>query len=203
MPADVEEYQLWVDATTRSPTDVTAPVVVGPNSLAEALTDTGWLDPSAQAADVGGGFETNPAEAFTDDGDSAVSTDTADGESHRYSNYDIEDALPDDVEIDGIEVRLDWLLDAVDGVNTIDVELSWDGGTTWTAVKSIAVDPEPIAEDTDIVGSDSDTWGHTWDIADDELADANFRVRVTLQTDVAVRDFSLEWIPVRVHYSAS
>jgi hypothetical protein len=32
---DVEEYQIWVDATVRNPTDVTAPVVEGPDDLPE------------------------------------------------------------------------------------------------------------------------------------------------------------------------
>lgn len=33
MPSEVEEFQLWVDATRRNPTDVTAPIVVGPDEL--------------------------------------------------------------------------------------------------------------------------------------------------------------------------
>ncbi|MDI6858236.1 MAG: FxLYD domain-containing protein [Dehalococcoidia bacterium] len=50
MPSDVEEYQLWVDATVRNPTDVTAPVVVGPKNLpgAEATaTPTATPEPTA------------------------------------------------------------------------------------------------------------------------------------------------------------
>ena len=39
-PDDFEEYQLWVDATTRTPTDVTAPVVVGPDELPGVATAT-------------------------------------------------------------------------------------------------------------------------------------------------------------------
>jgi hypothetical protein len=37
---DVDQYELWVDALTRSPSDVTAPVVVGPNDVEIASTPT-------------------------------------------------------------------------------------------------------------------------------------------------------------------
>lgn len=40
MPDDVEEYQIWVDATVRSPTDVTAPVVEGPEEMPGVATAT-------------------------------------------------------------------------------------------------------------------------------------------------------------------
>ncbi|MCJ7491113.1 MAG: FxLYD domain-containing protein [Dehalococcoidia bacterium] len=40
MPADTEEYQIWVDATIRSPTDVTAPVVEGPEEMPGVATAT-------------------------------------------------------------------------------------------------------------------------------------------------------------------
>ena len=40
MPTNAEEYQLWVDATTRTPTDVTAPVVKGPADIPGLATAT-------------------------------------------------------------------------------------------------------------------------------------------------------------------
>jgi len=40
MPTDAEQYELWVDATTRSPTDVTAPVVEGPDDIPGVATAT-------------------------------------------------------------------------------------------------------------------------------------------------------------------
>ena len=38
--------------------------------------------------------------------------------------------------ISGIEVRLDWWLDRTTGTNSMSVELSWDGGASWTAMKT-------------------------------------------------------------------
>jgi len=199
MPGDVEEYQLWVDATRRNPTDVTAPVVVGPDDVGSVVENTGLLNPAAEDATTGGtdnGFETNPQEAFTDDGDSAVNADNnaAPGDAHLYYDYGID--LPSGADVEGIEVRLDWFLDSADGTNSIGVELSWDGGTTWTSAETD--DEESTTEHSVVLGGSSDDWGHTWD--DDDLSDANFRVRVTCSSS-ALRTFNLEWAAVRIYYT--
>jgi hypothetical protein len=50
MPTDTEEFQLWVDATTRNPTDVTAPVVEGPDEIpGAAATGTPTATPTVTA----------------------------------------------------------------------------------------------------------------------------------------------------------
>ena len=48
------------------------------------------------------------------------------------------------------------------------------------------------------LGGATNTWGRTWTPA--ELSNANFRVRVTNAADSTARDFSLDWIAVRVTY---
>jgi len=40
MPTEAKQYQIWVDATIRSPTDVTAPVVEGPDDIPGLATAT-------------------------------------------------------------------------------------------------------------------------------------------------------------------
>jgi hypothetical protein len=44
--ADAEQYELWVDATTRSPKDVTAPVVEGPDDIPGLATATPTATPT-------------------------------------------------------------------------------------------------------------------------------------------------------------
>jgi len=157
--------------------------------------DTGWLSASAQAADTGGdgdGFEALPAKAFADGAGKASSWDGP-GDRHRYYNYGI--SIPGGSTIFGIEVRLDWWLNLVEGENSLSVELSWDGGTSWTAAKTDT--QETQTEHTAVLGARNDTWGRTWSVA--ELSDANFRVRVTCNTD-SVQGFDLDWIPVKIHY---
>jgi hypothetical protein len=200
-PSDFAEYQLWVDATTRTPTDVTAPVVVGPDDLpGEGTPSTGALNPTANqavAADGNGnGFETDPNEAYTSDDDYAVNEDNDGdpGDSHLYYDYGID--IPAAADIVGIKVRADWLLDATAGSNSIDVRLSWDGGTTWTDAKSD--DEETTTEHSVSLGAADDDWGRDWTI--DELSNANFRVKITCNSS-DVREFDLDWIPVTIYYT--
>ena len=102
--------------------------------------DTGLLNPSAQAADTGGdgdGFEVNPTNAFADGGtDPNYKAENQNGRSDRHRFYDYSIAVPSGAAVDGIQVRLDWWLHTVGGPNSMDVELSWDAGSSWTAAKT-------------------------------------------------------------------
>ena len=161
-----------------------------------AVSDTGYLSPTAQAADTGGdgdGFESDPTNAFADDASSATNVG-GDGDQHRFYDYGI--SLKSSFDISGIEVRLDWWLSALGGGNSIDVELSWDGGTSWTAAKTDAV--ESTSERSAILGGSSDTWGRTWSVA--ELSDSNFRARATTNGSGGLT-YYLDWAPVKVYYA--
>jgi hypothetical protein len=158
--------------------------------------DTGLLDATAQAADTGGdgnGFEVNPTYAFGNDALYAENIN-GEGDRHRYYNYGM--SISSGCPITGIEVRLDWWLDLTDGDNSLSVELSWDGGSSWTAAKTDT--EETLGQHTAVFGAPNDTWGRTWNVS--ELSDANFRVRVTCNTDYSGQAFSLDWVPVKVHY---
>ncbi len=194
---------------TRTPT--TGPSLTPTNtSLPPTITNTpvpsGYHNPSAQAAGSGGdgnGFELGPTNAFADDGvfavdvdsgtvGSAVCTDPV-RDNHDFFNYGF--TVPSGSSINGIEVRLDALVDLVKNSAALCVQLSADGGTTWTAAK---LTPGLTAsEATYILGGPTDTWGRSWTSAD--LSDANFRVRVTTTANATVRDFYLDWAAVKVY----
>ena len=161
--------------------------------------DTGWMNPSADAFDTGGdgdGFETTPEGAYDDEGSVARNANGA-GDRHRYYDYGFN--IPSSATIYGIEVRLDWYLDNVDDTSSMDVELSWDGGSSWTVAKN---DPTNSAtEHTSILGGPTDAWGHTWN--GDSFSNANFRVRLTCNSGSVVRDFYLDWVPVIVYYNTA
>ncbi|MCH8920266.1 MAG: DNRLRE domain-containing protein [Chloroflexi bacterium] len=160
-------------------------------------SDTGYLSPSAEAADTGGdgdGFELNPTNAFADDAAFASSMDNS-VDRHRFYNYGA--SIPAGSTISGIEVRLDWWMDDILGTNSMDVELSWDGGTSWTSAKIGA--SETTTEQTFSLGGPADTWARTW--TDSEFSDANFRVRLTSNSSSGFRDFFLDWVAVRVYYT--
>ena len=158
--------------------------------------DTGYLSPTAHAADTGGdgdGFETDPTYAFDDDSVPASNVG-GDGDRHRFSTYGM--SLKSSCSISGIEVKLDWWLSALGGGNSMDVELSWDNGASWTAAKTDAV--ESTSERSVVMGSSSDDWGRTW--TSSEFADGLFIVRATTNGSGSPA-YYLDWVPVKVYYA--
>ena len=171
---------------------------------------TGWPSPAAGASVISNsgdndGFESNPTNAFADDASYAedVNSGTANSQDcastardrHLFYNYGF--TIPGGQTIDGIEVRLDAWADSTTGSPKICAELSWDGGTTWTAAKT-TVDLT-TSEQTYTLGSASDDWGRTW--SSTEFSDANFRLRITNVADSIWRDFRLDWVSVQVTYT--
>jgi len=171
--------------------------------------DTGFADPSADAAEAGSGdgngFDSRPTRAYTDnssfaiDNNSGSNTGTdclgADKDKHRFYNYGF--SLPQSTTIDGIEVRLDAKADSTTGSPKMCVQLSWDGGVTWTTPKSTST--LTTNEATYILGGATDTWERTW--SNTNFTNSNFRVRVIDVASNISRDFSLDWVGVKVHYS--
>jgi hypothetical protein len=114
-----------------------------------ATATTAFLNPSANAAETSSagdndGYGSNPDRAYTNNGSVAVDTNSGnntgtdcagtDKDKHRYYNYNV--YLPSYATVSGIEVRLDARADSTSGAPQICVQLSWDGGTTWTTAKS-------------------------------------------------------------------
>lgn len=200
---------------TNTPTATQTPTATATASPTGTPTtaNTGFLSPSASApvtknAGDNNGYELTPSNANADGGGFAQDVNTGTNstssctnngkDKHNFYNYNL--SLPGGATVDGIEVRLDAFVDSV-GSNApmICVQLSWDGGTTWTTARQT---PRlTTSEATYILGGPSDNWGRTWTLSN--LTNTNFRVRVI---DVAsgsganTRDFSLDWIAVRVTY---
>ena len=173
------------------------------------VVDTGFRDPAASSADTGGdgnGFQTNPAGANANDTALAVDTDSGSGTStnctnsgkdrHRFRDYGF--ALPTGASIKGIEVRLDARADSTAGSPRMCVQLSWNGGASWTSAKTTST--LTTSEATYVLGGATTTWGRTWSTT--TLGDASFRVRVVNVANSRLRDFSLDWIAVKVHYTS-
>jgi hypothetical protein len=170
---------------------------------------TGFKACSTNAADTGGdgnGYETNPGNACAPDG--SVATDASSGttastscadagkDRHRFAGYGF--GLPGSVtSINGITVQLRVDLNNNGGTTVMCVQLSWDGGTTWTATKSVS---PTNSMTTFTLGGATDTWGHTpWTLA--ELDATQFRVRVIDASSMSNKTFSLDWLGVQVTYT--
>lgn len=193
---------------SNTPTAINTP---SPTSTLSA-GNTGFLSAGTNAAQTSSsgdnnGFEVNASNAHTDSG--GVAQDVNSGtnsnasctanskDKHRF--YDFNISLPVGATVKGIEVRLDAFADSTSSSPKMCVQLSWNGGTTWTSAKQTPT--LTTSEATYILGGPKDTWGRTWTLAN--LSNANFRVRVidvASSSGATSRDFSLDWISVRVSY---
>jgi hypothetical protein len=193
---------------TATPTRTLTPTLTpGPAS-------TGWIGPSANAAVTSGsgdnnGFQGNASNAYTDgggyatDNNSGTSSATADcanpsKDRHVYSNFSL--SVPPQAAVRGVEVRLDAWANSSSQSPRMCVEISTDGGLSWTAPQTTGILGSSQA--TYILGGPTATWGRSgnpaWSVAN--FAPGNFRVRITNVATSTSRDFRLDWVAARVHY---
>jgi hypothetical protein len=170
--------------------------------------NTGMKSPTANSSETtsgdNNGFEINAAEAhvvnslfaFDNNSGSGTNTSCTSTQKDRHRFYDFDFNIPGTAAIKGIEVRLDAKADSTSGAPKMCVQLSRDGGVTWTTAKSTPT--LTTSEATYIVGGPLDTWGIAWTLSD--LSNANFRVRVINVASSTSRDFSLDWLAVRVSH---
>ena len=207
-------YNVTASATGYTPSTVNGVSITAGNTTTQnfALTpnpvsNTGFRSPTANAAASGGdgnGFQTNPTNAYANDGLFAVDTNSGNGsntsctsarkDKHLFYNYSF--TLPSGASIQGIEVRLDGRADSTAGAPKFCVQLSWNGGASWTAAKSTPT--LTTSEATYMLGSATDTWGRAW--SDTNFSNTNLRVRIISVASASQRDFSLDWIAVQVTY---
>jgi carboxypeptidase T len=172
--------------------------------------DTGLLNPSVDAQVTSGsgdnnGYEGSPFHAYGNDGLFAVDmnsgtnnqTSCTSNRKDRHVFYNYSFSIPSGATITGIEVRTDGWVDSPSGSPKFCVQLSWNGGTSWTTAKSTST--LTTSEATYLLGGLADTWGRTWSSSD--FANENFRVRITNVASNTSRDFSLDWISVQVRYT--
>lgn len=124
------------------------------------------------ACDDGGG-EAVDANSGTGPSTSCPSTGSTDNDRHLFYDYDI--PVPASSSVSGVEVRLDASATPAAGTRNLCVQLSWDGGASWSS--SLSTTSLTASEQTYLLGGASSTWGHAW--TPTQLSDANFRVRVT------------------------
>jgi hypothetical protein len=121
---------------------------------------------------------TSPGNVYASDNTRASSSTNNQAQSWGFaSNTTLYDTIPDGAVINGVEVFVEGRISASSTNCRVDVSLSWNNGTSWTAAKPVALTTtEPAAPGT-AAGSPTDTWGRVWSKA--ELASGQFRVRLT------------------------
>ena len=134
----------------------------------------------------------NNAPNAYDQEDGTYATDDS-GTTNNFTNHSF--VVNQTNSIQGIEIKLE--VSGTTGAGDIDVELSYDGGTSWTTVKTT-----PTLTTTDTVvtlGGPADTWGRAWTPA--EFSNANFQVR--LSASPSANTIQVDAIQVRVYHQAS
>ena len=190
-------FQSWTSATSNE-----ARVAIGPQS-------TGYKDCASNLAETGGdgdGYETSPGNGCVQDG--LLATDANSGSStsnqcldagkdrHRFWGYAF--SLPATVSsIDGITISARMGTNSTGGTYGACVQLSWDGGTTWTTHQPITFSTNAMTTYT--WGGATDTWGRTW--TPGQLDTGSFRVRLIDAATVTNKTFSLDWIGASVNYT--
>ena len=174
------------------------------------IYNASFNSPSADAPETtnagdNNGFQSNPTYAYINDGSFAVDTNSGsntgtnctgtDKDKHRFYNYDF--SVPSGATVNGIETDLVAKADSTTGTPKMCVQLSWDGGTTWTAAKTS--NNLTTSSATYVLGGSADTWGRTW--TDTNFSNTNFRVRIINVASNTSRDFSLDWVGVKVYYN--
>ncbi len=170
---------------------------------------------ASNAADTVGagdddGYQSNPTRVCADDGSAANDTRSGTGGSvscgtgaipdsnkdrHRFWGYAF--GLPGSVSaISGITVVADLGMNNNGGTTNLCIQLSWDGGSTWTTIQSNAV--SGTAQSRYTFGSATDTWGRTWAVGD--FSTTNFRVRVIDASTQTNKQFRLDFLGVDVDY---
>lgn len=169
--------------------------------------DTGFANPSSEADENTGDDDgyTNASRAYSDNTQFATDTNSGSGtgtnctgtdkDRQRYYNYDL--SVPSGSTINGVEVRLDAWADSTSNNPILCIQLSWDGGSTWTSAKSTST--LTTSQATYLLGGSSDTWGRTWNSND--FTNSNFRLRVISVSSSTSRDFSLDWAAVKIHFA--
>jgi hypothetical protein len=193
-------FQNWrsVNSNETSVTISVGPVSTGPKACGSSAADTGG---------DGNGYETSTASACADDSVMASDLNTGTGarstacvnvanDRHRFRDFSF--GLPGSVTlVSGIQVRADVGLNNNGGTSRLCVELSGDGGSTWTAAKVLTL--SGAAEATYLYGGAADTWGKAWTAG--EFTNANFRVRFTDATNQPNKDYLLDYVSVNVTYT--
>jgi hypothetical protein len=169
----------------------TAPI--GRAVVTGGTTDGGeqiGVNPNFRLPTASAGSWNNESNAY-DQVDGTYATDNTSASS-TFTNHSF--VVPGSNTITGITVKLE-VSGTAEGGN-IDVELSYDGGTSWTASKTTAT--LTTTDSVATLGGASDLWGRTW--TNGEFSDANFSVRLTGNS--SSNTVQVDAIQVRVYHQA-
>lgn len=193
---DGEWYDLSFATTSREAFELQMP------ALAHAA-DTGFHVAGTIESSSGWASFTTTRLNTSDNSRTTCNTDSTDPTcTGQISDFTF--GIPGGATIDGIEVSAEYLCSNICTASTrefiLATALSWDDGGTFTTEKQDTTESE--TDVTVTFGGAADTWGRSW--SDTEFADGSFRLKVTgdEQAGNLTTDGALDYIAVKVYYTA-
>jgi hypothetical protein len=162
-----------------------------PTAFAVEASATPWRSPTANGTPNTGWSD--PTNAYRSD-DEYTNGGLVNGVLHDWSGFGLQ--LAPSAMILGVEAQVE--LATANPTGTFVIELSWDGGLTYTRTR---YESPPLVQDWYLpFGGATDGWGHVW--APEQLLDANFRVRLTKEgVNFSPMTPGVDHIQVRVHHA--
>ena len=108
--------------------------------------------------------------------------------------------IPSGSAINGIEVNTEFSTSSSIEIATLQLSLSWNNGTNYTATKS-DTQTGTTADKNSTMGGAADTWGRSW--TDTEFADGTFLVKVEGKSDAMATSCRLDFLQIKVYYTTA
>ncbi len=159
------------------------------------MADTGFKTTGAVVS-AGTWLNMTTTRINTADDSRAATTGTTFGVA-TLNNYTF--GIPSGATIDGIEVNTEFSISAGGATATLQISLSWNNGTNYTATKSDTATSTTDKNST--MGGATDTWGRSW--TDSELANGTFLVKVEGKSSTPSNSCRLDFLQIKVYYTAA
>lgn len=114
------------------------------------------------------------------------------------NNYSF--GLSSGVTVNGIEVNTEFSTDNAAYTATLQISLSWDNGSNYTATKSDTVTGSTTDKNSTLGGA-ADTWGRSW--TDSEFANGTFLLKVEGKSSNGFGQCRLDFLQIKVYYSTA
>lgn len=132
----------------------------------------------------------DPTYGYAEDGNRATVLYSAMPASQDYGSFSIPDLTG--VTVYGIGIYCGLYHNNTSGYTHVYVEISGDGGSTWTSTGNQGVTTELWTLQSAFVGGSGDLWGETWSASN--FTDANFKVRLTFVNDGSTWYSELDYV---------
>ena len=198
------EFQNWTSSLSNETsalflrpavTTATVPCASGSNAAEAGGDNNGYETRPNSACDVGVNFA---QDANTGSAGHSATCNSATNDREQFWGFAL--GLPGSVyQVNSITVRADALRTSnTAGTNNLCIALSWDGGSNWSTIQSVAI--TSTTNTTYTIGGAVAGWGaHVWTAPD--FAAGTFRMRVYDASSVTTQTYRLDYLAVTVNYN--